>query len=576
MTLQQFIHFDQYVRCFTFGKNDIVPVAYDPHQRRYLVEHEYLSAGARRAHRQDAQTLNNALGYEMNTIEFAVRGRRAVRDRLPEPGARLRARSHHAVLLRHGRAEDGRPGRSIARCTASRSRRGRAGRRCWSSANATPIGVMTVDPIDHWHALLAQEPAGAMCARLTERMRERRLRFGDRVHLPVPPAVLPRRRRRAARARASPRRCGRWASASHEAAMDSPAILRQLALSDDEIRLARIDPGYATTSTAARADAFILPDSLQFAEYNGESPAGAGYSQGLAELFSEEAGDGSASASGSTRGCTGRSRRCSRRCVASYREWGGTASPPRMAIVDWREVPTCSEFEILRDAFTALGVPTVVCDPRDLESRAGERRRRASARPGSTRTASASISSTAACSSTTSSRARTSAARCSTPTRRAPCCVANSLRCKIPHKKAFFAVLTDERHAALFSAEERELIRRHIPWTAIVEDGPVVARRQDDRPARAPARATASSSSSSRTTSTAAPASRSAGKRARRHGTRRSTRAVAERDRGWVAQERIAVRRELFPVCEDGGVVDARHAGRFRAVPLPRPARRVS
>jgi hypothetical protein len=72
MTLQQFIHFDQYVRCFTFGKTDIVPVAYDPHQRRYLVDHEYLSAelGARIV--RDAQTLNNALGYEMNTIEFAV------------------------------------------------------------------------------------------------------------------------------------------------------------------------------------------------------------------------------------------------------------------------------------------------------------------------------------------------------------------------------------------------------------------------------------------------------------------------------------------------------------------------
>ena len=49
MTLQQFIHFDHYVRCFTFGKTDITPVAYDPGERRYLVEHEYLSAevGAR-------------------------------------------------------------------------------------------------------------------------------------------------------------------------------------------------------------------------------------------------------------------------------------------------------------------------------------------------------------------------------------------------------------------------------------------------------------------------------------------------------------------------------------------------
>jgi hypothetical protein len=72
MTLQQFIDFDQYVRCFTFGKTDIVPVAYDPRERRYVVEHAYLSPdlGARIV--RDAQSLNTALGYEMNTIEFAV------------------------------------------------------------------------------------------------------------------------------------------------------------------------------------------------------------------------------------------------------------------------------------------------------------------------------------------------------------------------------------------------------------------------------------------------------------------------------------------------------------------------
>jgi len=60
------------VRCFTFGKTDIIPVAYDPRERRYVVEHAYLSPelGARIV--RDAQTLNTALGYEMNTIEFAV------------------------------------------------------------------------------------------------------------------------------------------------------------------------------------------------------------------------------------------------------------------------------------------------------------------------------------------------------------------------------------------------------------------------------------------------------------------------------------------------------------------------
>jgi hypothetical protein len=73
MTLQEFIDFTQYVRCFTFGKTDIVPVHYDPRGRRYLVDHNYLSAelGARIV--QDARTINQALGYEMNTIEFAVK-----------------------------------------------------------------------------------------------------------------------------------------------------------------------------------------------------------------------------------------------------------------------------------------------------------------------------------------------------------------------------------------------------------------------------------------------------------------------------------------------------------------------
>src|SRR5262249_59090976 len=31
-------------------------------------------------------------------------------------------------------------------------------------------------------------------------------------------------------------------------------------------------------------------------------------------------------------------------------------------------------------------------------------------------------------------------------------------------------------------------------------------------------------------------------------------RAIAERDRGWVAQEKIKVRREVFPVCNSDGV----------------------
>lgn len=74
MTLQEFIDFDKYVRCFTFGKLDIIPVHYDPKERKYLVEHDYLPASMTHRIVKDAQTINQALGYEMNTIEFAIKG----------------------------------------------------------------------------------------------------------------------------------------------------------------------------------------------------------------------------------------------------------------------------------------------------------------------------------------------------------------------------------------------------------------------------------------------------------------------------------------------------------------------
>ncbi len=141
--------------------------------------------------------------------------------------------------------------------------------------------------------------------------------------------------------------------------MASPDLLRQVRLTDEEERLARIDPGYARASTASRLDAFILPDSLEFAEYNAESPAGLGYSENLAEVF-----DGLEIMRAVPRAVRGAllpaaARRSSTRCIESYREWGGTPSPPTVLITDFRGVPTWSEFEILQARFKARGVPTV-------------------------------------------------------------------------------------------------------------------------------------------------------------------------------------------------------------------------
>jgi uncharacterized circularly permuted ATP-grasp superfamily protein len=49
-------------------------------------------------------------------------------------------------------------------------------------------------------------------------------------------------------------------------------------------------------------------------------------------------------------------------------------------------------------------------------------------------------------------------------------CMVNSFRSKLIHKKALFAVLTNQRHASLFSQAELDAIRAHVPWTRTVRD----------------------------------------------------------------------------------------------------------
>jgi hypothetical protein len=73
MIVQEFIEWDQFIRCLAIGQRDILPMKYDPKARRYLVEHEHLSPelGARIV--KDSQTLMRALGYDMCSLEFAVR-----------------------------------------------------------------------------------------------------------------------------------------------------------------------------------------------------------------------------------------------------------------------------------------------------------------------------------------------------------------------------------------------------------------------------------------------------------------------------------------------------------------------
>ncbi|HXZ11919.1 MAG TPA: circularly permuted type 2 ATP-grasp protein [Candidatus Sulfotelmatobacter sp.] len=398
-------------------------------------------------------------------------------------------------------------------------------------------------PLEVWHGLLRPdvELSPAFCAELNARMRAERLTFGNRVHCPfLRPFFLTTQDEQ--RVREVAEAIARLGERVVRQALADPQLLAQVALNPHEERLARIPPRYATSSTASRLDAFLLPDSLQFAEYNAESPAGLSYAEKLADIFEQ----------------LPVMKRFAERYrvrkfalirpildaqLASYREWGGTASPPTVAIVDWREVPTWSEFEILQANFQREGVPTIVCDPRDLEF------------DGKNLTAQSRridllyrrvlindiVAHPAECAALVNAYAAGAV------------CVSNALTCKIAHKKAFFAVLTDDRNAALFTPAELDLIRRHIPWTRLLAD----TRTSRD----AESFGLLDYVRRRRSTFVLKPNDEYGGTGVTlgwetddRAWDAALDRALADTGSAWVVQERINVRREVFPIQTETGV----------------------
>ena len=74
MTLQESIEFEDYVRCYCVGRKEVLVMIYDPANRRYVprLERELPPELETRIIR-DTLLLCEALGYDLNTVEFAVR-----------------------------------------------------------------------------------------------------------------------------------------------------------------------------------------------------------------------------------------------------------------------------------------------------------------------------------------------------------------------------------------------------------------------------------------------------------------------------------------------------------------------
>ena len=73
MIVQEFIKWDEFVRCICIGQEEILPIKYDPKERKYRSDKDFLGPVLGPRVVKDAQTIVRAFGYDMNSIEFAIK-----------------------------------------------------------------------------------------------------------------------------------------------------------------------------------------------------------------------------------------------------------------------------------------------------------------------------------------------------------------------------------------------------------------------------------------------------------------------------------------------------------------------
>jgi len=236
---------------------------------------------------------------------------------------------------------------------------------------------------------------------------------------------------------------------------------KQFRLLDWEERLLDIDPGFACPSPTSRFDSFFVSESeLMFTEFNTETPAGGGYSDALRDIFYGLPVFQEFQRKYHVLPIPAKSGILHALLDSFYTWQGNRATPPRVAILDWREVPTFSEFVLFYDYFKSMGIEARIVDPRDVAYANG-------------RLTAGDYHITLIYKRVLISELHE---RCGpdNPVVRAvrdrAVCMANSFRCKLLFKKASFAVVGDERNADLFTPAEQKAIADHIPWTRVVEE----------------------------------------------------------------------------------------------------------
>ena len=314
---------------------------------------------------------------------------------------------------------------------------------------------VSANAISAYHAALEQPGVADASARvLAEGQRDARAIFGDRpLCVSLRPNLVSRTDLQAYVAASE--RLYVALGKLEKALLKNDDLRRELDLEPEEESLALADPGFRASSPSARLDGFVSDGVIRYVEYNAESPAGMAYNDVLVSIFERMP-----ALKAFRKRFRAKPLRAAQRQLAVLRRAHGKKIGT-IAIVDWRGLPTLTEFEMFQRLLEDQGMKAIICAPEDLSYRSGRLRSKGVAIDVVYR------------------RVLLSELLARPPVAKAlltaylagDVTVVNSFRAKLLHKKMSLALLSDERYASLYTPEERRAIAKHIPWTRKVREG---------------------------------------------------------------------------------------------------------
>jgi uncharacterized circularly permuted ATP-grasp superfamily protein len=247
---------------------------------------------------------------------------------------------------------------------------------------------------------------------------------------------------------------------AHRACLEDAAIRAELYLEPYEEELFSLDIGGVVPWSTSRLDSFYDLDTgdLRFLEYNAETPAGMGYEDQLAEAFLEL--DVMKQFAKRYHIRNFHMRRALLATLLDVYKAGGGVGLPQIAIIDWADVPTLNEHELIRQYFDEKGLKALLADPRALDYHDGH------LWAGDFRIDL--IYKRVLCSELVQRMGMNNPII--NALRDRAVAMTNAFSAKLMAKKASFTILSDERNAHLYSRHELQAIEDHIPWTRKVAE----------------------------------------------------------------------------------------------------------